>query len=86
MQPVKTYSPIVFAISVGLGVVAFIGLMAVAWTSDTAEVGLDTMFKLELTLAALVLGGGLVGWGFRYRAKAIQEAEEREMVRRSLGG
>ncbi|MBV1857609.1 MAG: hypothetical protein KUG77_04295 [Nannocystaceae bacterium] len=84
MRPVRTYSPVVFAVSVGLGGLFFIALMMVAWTSDTAEVGLDTMFKLEISLAALILGGGLAGWGFRYRARAIEEAEEREMVRRNL--
>lgn len=86
MRPIKTYSPVVFAASTGLGAVAFIGLMMVAWTSDTAEVGLAMSAKLQISLAALVLGGGLAGWGFRYRANAIQEADEREMVRRSLRG
>lgn len=86
MRPVKTYSPIVFAASVGLGGLLFVGLMIVAWTSDTAEVGLATRLKLMISLAAFVLGGGLAGWGFRYRAEAIQEAKEREMVRRNLRG
>ena len=84
MEPVRTYSPIVFSVAIGLGVALFVGLMAVAWTSDTAEVEFDTVFKLELSLAALVLGGGLSGWAFRYRSRAIEEAEERELVRRSL--
>lgn len=86
MEPLRTYSPLVFGLSIGLGAVLFAILMAIAWTSDTAEVGLDTTFKLELSAAAVLLGGGLVGWGLRYRARAIVEAEEREMVRRSLGG
>jgi hypothetical protein len=50
----------------------------------SAEVGLGTRFELMISLAALVLGRGLAGWGFRYRADAIQEAKEREMVRRNL--
>lgn len=84
MRPVRTYSPVAFAASVGLGGLLFIGLMMMAWTSDTPEVGLSTTLKLEISVAALVLGGGLVGWGFRYRAASIEEAQEREMVRRNL--
>lgn len=84
MKSLNTYSPVVFGLAAGLGVVIFVGLMLVAWTSDTAEVGLDTMFKLELTAAALFLGGGLIGWALRYRARAQEEAELAAMVRRNL--
>lgn len=84
MKPVKTYSPVVFGGAVGLGLLAFVGLLLVAWTSDTAEVGLSVMSKLTLSLSAIVLGGGLVGWGVHYRARATEEAELRAMVQRNL--
>ena len=68
MKQVSLYSTTVYRGALGLGAVLLCGLLLIAWTSDTGEVGLDWKFKLQLTAAALILGGGLIGWAIRVQA------------------
>ena len=86
MQPVKMYYPTVFRGAVGLGVLVLIGLLSVAWLSGSPEVGLSLSLKLRLSAAALILGGGLIGWGMRYRSQAEAEERLREVVRQNMRG
>lgn len=86
MQPVKMYSPTVFRGAVGLGALVLVGLLALAWLSGSPEVGLSLSLKLRLSAAALFLGGGLIGWGLRYRAQAEAEERLREVVRQNMRG
>lgn len=69
----------------GTGAVLFVVLMVIAWTTGNDDVGLAPTFRLQLTAAAFVLGGGLMLWATKYRKEAQAEAELREMVRRNLG-
>jgi hypothetical protein len=80
----RFYSPLVFNILRAAGALLFFGLLWIAWTSDTQEVGLDWTFKLELTLAAFVLGGGLFGYALKYRSGAEEEALLAQMVMADL--
>lgn len=86
MQPVKMYSPTVFRVAIGLGAMVLLGLLAVAWLSGSPEVGLSLSLKLRLSAAAVLLGGGLIGWGMRYRAQAEAEERLREVVRQNMRG
>ena len=84
MKPID-YSPTLNRVLSWAGIGLFIVLLIIAWTSDTDEVGLGMRFKLQLTTAAFVLGGGLWAFARRSRLRAETEAREAEVVRRSLG-
>jgi len=68
-----------------VGAVLFVGLIAIALTTDTAEVGLDWKFKLQLVAAAFVLGGGLIAYARKIKRNAETEQRLAETVRRNLG-
>jgi hypothetical protein len=85
MQPIKTFSPVAYWTMYAGGIAVFVGLLLVAWTSDTAEVGFGMQMKLQLSAAAVLLGGGLWFYARKYKRDAEIEARTRESVRRNLG-
>ena len=84
MQSASSYSPTIYkGMCISAGII-FCGLMIIAWGSDTIGVGLGMRMKIEITGAAVFLGGGLYGAAQRYEAEAESEARVADLVRRKL--
>ena len=70
---VKSYSPVVYWMLLGVGAVVAVGLIYLGWREVD---GIQNRYRIRMTVAGLFLGGGAIGIAQKYRRD--KEAEDRE--------